>query len=178
MFKNYFKVAIRNILKYKFFSFINILGMTIGITACLLIILYVTDELSYDRFHAKANRIYQVGLHGKIAGQDIRTSNTCPPLSVALVEEVPGVEEATRIAPFFGQAVIKYNDKAFTEEKVFFADSNFFSFFTFKVLEGDPKTALLEPNTAVLTQSMVKKYFGNEAAIGKLITIGNENKSY
>ena len=77
MIRNYLKVALRNILKHKFFSAINILGMTVGITACLLIILYVKDELSYDRFHAHAERIYQVGLHGKIGGQDIRVSNTC-----------------------------------------------------------------------------------------------------
>ncbi|MFZ6012447.1 MAG: ABC transporter permease [Bacteroidota bacterium] len=178
MLKNYFKVAVRNIMKYKFFSFINILGMTTGITACLLIILYVTDELSYDRFHAKADRIYQVGLHGKIAGQDIHTANTCPPIYAALVEEVPGVDEATRIAPFWGQAVFKYDEKAFTEEKIFFADSNFFSFFSYSLLEGDKKTALLEPNSIVLTQSMAAKYFGSEPAMGKLLTIGNEEKPF
>src|SRR6185369_15979729 len=99
MFKNYFKVAVRNILKHKFFSAINILGMTTGITASLLIILYITDELSYDTFHANADRIYQVGLHGKLGGQDIRTSNTCPPMAAALVSEVPAVEAATRIVP-------------------------------------------------------------------------------
>ena len=129
MLKNYFKVAVRNILKYKFFSAINILGMTIGITACLLIILYVTDELSYDRFHNNADRIYRVDLHGKIGGQDIHTSTTCPPMAATLVEEVPGVEEATRIANFWGAGVVKYEDKAFTESKIFYADSNFFSFF-------------------------------------------------
>src|SRR5688500_4828297 len=108
MLSNYFKVAIRNILKYKFFSAINILGMTIGITACLMIILYVTDELSYDRFHEKADHIYQVGLHGKIGDQDIHTTSTCPPLADALIEEVPGVKEATRIANFWGASVVKY----------------------------------------------------------------------
>jgi putative ABC transport system permease protein len=178
MYKNYFKVAFRNILKHKFFSAINILGMTIGITACLLIILFVADELSFDRFHAHAERIYQVGLHGKIAGQDIRTANTCPPLYAAMVNEIPEVESATRLAPFFGQPSIKYGDKAFTEEKVLFADSNFFEFFTFKLLEGDAKTALKEPNSVVLTEAMTKKYFGEEAALGKLLVIGNDNKSY
>src|SRR5580704_13829531 len=98
MINNYLKVALRNILKHKFFSAINILGMTVGITACLLIILYIKDELSYDRFHANADRIYLVGLHGKIGGQDIRAASTCPPLSFAMVHEIPEVEEATRIA--------------------------------------------------------------------------------
>jgi putative ABC transport system permease protein len=178
MLKNYFKIAVRNIFKYKFFSAINIFGMTIGIAACMLIVLYVADELSYDRFHTRIDNMYQVGLHGKIGGQDIRTTNTCPPMYAALTEEVSGVKEATRLAPYFGQAVVKYGDKAFTEGKVFFADSNFFNFFTFKLLEGEPAKVLSSPNSVVLTQRMVDKYFGEEPSIGKVITIGNENKSY
>jgi putative ABC transport system permease protein len=178
MFNNYFKVAIRNILKHKFFSAINILGMTIGIAACLLIILYISDELSYDRMHVNADRIYQVGLHGKIAGQDIRTANTCPPLADALVRDVPEVEAGTRISPAFGNPSVKFDDKAFTEEKVMYVDSNFFEFFTFTLLEGDPKTVLKEPNTMVLTQSIAKKYFGDVPAVGKILTIGNDNRSF
>ncbi len=178
MFRNYFNVAVRNILKHKFFSAINILGMTIGVTACLLLILYVSDELSYDRFHANAERIYQVGLHGKIAGQDIRTANTCPPMAAALVSEIPEVESATRVTPYFGRPAVKYADKILTEEKVFFADSNFFEFFSFVLKEGDVKTALKEPNTVVLTEDIEKKYFGNEPGVGKLMVIGNDNKTY
>ena len=178
MLQNYFKVALRNILKYKFFSAINILGMTIGLTACLMIILYVVDELSFDRFHKNANRIYQVGLHGKIGGQDLRVANTCPPLAQAMVNEIPEVEAATRIASWFGQPAVKYEDKSFAEEKMFFADSNFFDFFSFRLLEGDPKTALKEPNTVVLTPGMAIKYFGDEPALGKMLTIGADNRSY
>lgn len=174
MIRNYFKVAFRNIMKYKFFSAINILGMTIGVTACLFLILYIADELSFDQFHKDAGRIYQVGLHGKIAGQDIRTANTCPPLYRAMVEEIPDVEDATRIAPNRGQ-VVKYEDKAFTEDKVFSADSNFFSFFSFKLLDGDPATALKEPNSVVITEAMATKYFGAENPIGKLMSIGGNN---
>jgi putative ABC transport system permease protein len=172
MLRNYLKIAVRNILKYKFFSAINILGMTIGLTACILIIMYVTDELSYDRFHAKADRMYQVGLHGKIAGQDIRTANTCPPLARALVDEIPDVESSTRIAEFWG-SVVKYEDKAFTEERVYYADSNFFKFFSFDLISGDPKTVLQEPKSVVLTQDMANKYFGDEPALGKFIIIGD-----
>ena len=178
MLRNYFTIALRNILKHKFFSLITILGMTVGVTACLLIILYIKDELSYDRFHDHANRIYQVGLHGKIGGQDIRVANTCPPMVRTLVEEIPEVESATRLARYFGQAVVKLDDKAFIEEHVFFADSNFFSFFSFGLLEGDVKTALTEPNSIVLTEKMVKKYFSSGHALGKVLIIGNENKSY
>ncbi len=177
MLKNYFKVAFRNILKHKFFSFINILGMTIGVTACLLIILYVSDELSFDKFHTKADRMYQVGLHGKIAGQEIYTSTTCPPMSAALVADIPEIEESTRLDGY-GLAAIKYGEKAFTEEKIFYADSNFFQFFDFKLLEGDAKTALKEPNSIVFTTGLAKKYFGNESAIGKLVTVGNDSATY
>lgn len=178
MLKNYLNIALRNMLKHKFFSAINILGMTIGITACLLIVLYVTDELSYDRFHAKADRIYQVGLHGKIGGQDIMTSTTCPPMAEGFVKEIPGIEEATRIADFWGASVVMYDDKSFTEENIFYADSNFFSFFSFQLIEGEQKTALLEPNSVVLTKKMATKYFGKESPMGKLLVIGGDNKTF
>jgi putative ABC transport system permease protein len=178
MFQNYFKVALRNILKHKFFSAINIFGMTMGITACLLIILYITDELSYDKFHVHADRIYQVGLHGKIAGQDIVTATTCPPLAEAMTNEIPEVEAATRITPFYGNPAVKYADKAFTEEKVFYADSNFFEFFTYPLLEGDARTALQEPNCMVVTESIAKKYFGTESPVGKILIVGNDKVSY
>jgi putative ABC transport system permease protein len=175
MYKNYLKIALRNIGKYKFFSAINILGMTIGITASLMIILWVADELSYDRFHKDYDRIYQVGLHGKISGQDIRVSNTCTPLAPTLEAEVPEVESATRLVPFFGSPAIKYEDKVFAEERVFFVDSNFFQFFSFRLLEGDPKTALKEPNSIVFTSELATKYFGETSALGKMVTInGNE----
>lgn len=180
MFKNYLKVAFRNILKYKFFSLINILGMTIGVTACLLIALYVTNELSYDRFHEQANKIYQVGLHAKLGGQDIMTSTTCPPMADAFVKEIPGVEQATRIAEVWGSGVVKYDPSnlMFTESKLFYADSNFFEFFSFKLLQGDPKNVLMEPNSVVLTRSMEIKYFGTESGIGKLLSIGGHEKTY
>lgn len=172
MFKNYFKVAVRNILKHKFYSAINILGMTIGVTACILIVLYVVDEISYDRFHKNADRMYQIGLHGKIGGQDIRTTNTCPPLSQAMSDEIPDVEASTRVAEFWG-SVVKYGDLAFTEKRVFYADSNFFSFFTFELLSGDPKTVLTNPQSVVITREMAAKYFGDEPALGKMMIIGD-----
>ena len=178
MIKNYFKVAIRNIFKYKLFSAINLLGMTLGVTACLFIILYVSDELSFDRFHEKTDQLYQVGLYGKIAGQDIRTTNTPPPMAEALVNEIPDVAEATRIAPFWGQPIVKNEEKAFTEEEVYYADSNFFSVFSFKLLQGDKKTVLMEPNSIVLTEDIATKYFGDEQALGKLVTVGDYDKAF
>ena len=152
--------------------------MTIGLAACFLIILYVADELSYDRFHSNGDRIYQVGLRAIIAGQDIRVANTCPPMAAALVAEIPEIESATRVAPYWGRPAVKYEDKVLTEEKVFYADSNFFEFFTFVLKEGEIKQALKEPNTVVLTEEMEKKYFGTESGMNKLIVIGNENKTF
>ncbi|HCW08239.1 MAG TPA: hypothetical protein DGG95_12835 [Cytophagales bacterium] len=177
MLKNYFVVALRNIRKHKFFAAINILGMTVGITACLLITLYIINEFSYDRFHANAERIYQVGLHGKIGGQDIRVTNTCPPMAAALVADIPEVESATRLNGW-GKPTLRYGDIAFDEEKVYAADSNFFKFFSFKLLSGDPVTALKDPASVVLTEKIAKKYFGNENPLEKMIVIGNEKKTY
>lgn len=177
MLKNYFTIGIRNILKHKFFSAINILGMTIGITSCLFISLYVINEFSYDRFHANADRIYQVGLHGKIGGQDVRVTNTCPPMAAALVADIPEVESAIRLNSW-GRPTLRNGETAFDEEKVFSADSNFFQFFSFKLIAGNPATALKEPNTVVLTKKIAKKYFGTESPLEKTIIIGNDKKMY
>ncbi len=178
MLRNYFKVAIRNITRYKFYSAINLLGMTIGLTACLIILLYIVDELSFDKFHRNAARIYQVGLHAKISGQDILVANTCPPMGPALIQEVPEVEAMTRIAPYYGEPSIKYEDKVFAENKVFYVDSNFFEFFDFRLLEGDPKSVLKEPNTLVMTEEIARKYFGSESPVGKLVVVDNQNQTY
>lgn len=177
MLKNYFKVALRNILKHKFYSSLNIAGLAFGLAACFLIGLYIHDELSYDKFHYDSENVYCVALHGKIGGQDIQTAASCPPLAQAIVGTIPGVEQATRIREW-GNLVMKYEDKAFTETKALLVDSNFFEFFTFQLLEGDRKTLLKEPNTMVLTQEAAIKYFGDEPALGKIITVGNDNTAF
>lgn len=177
MLRNYLNVAIRNILKHKFFSFINIIGMTIGITACLLIVIYINDELSYDRFHAQADRIYQVGLHGRIAGQDIYTTTTCPPMAGAFMSDIPEIESATRLKQTYGLSV-KYEDNKFTQDQVFYADSNFFQFFSFRLLQGDAGTVLKEPNSVVVTEAMATKYFGEENPVGKLMVMGQDQTTF
>ncbi len=176
MIKNYFTIALRNIRKHSFYSSINILGLAVGVAACLFILLYITDELSYDKFHKNTESIYRIGLHGKIAGQEMLTASSCPPLASALVAEIPGIEEAIRINRR-DNMVFKNEHKSFTEDRIFFADSNFFKFFTFRLLEGDPTTALKEPNSIVLTPELASKYFEG-SALGKLITVGNQNKSF
>jgi putative ABC transport system permease protein len=171
MLKNYLTISIRNILKRKFFASINILGMTAGITACLLIALYVINEFSYDRFHANADRIYQVGLHNKFGERDVRSTSICPPLADAMMTEIPEVESTLRLNRW-GKPVFRYGEKAFTEDKVLFTESNFFDFFSFKLISGNTKTALKEPNSIVLTEKTARKYFGDDNPLEKLILMG------
>ena len=178
MIRNYIKVAIRNILKYKFFSAINVLGLSIGMACCLFIYIYVTDELSYDKFHQDADKIYRIGLLGRMAGQEFNTANSSWPVAPTLQEELPGIESTLRMWPRQVPLVFKYEDKTFSEEKVVYADSNFFDFFSFHLIEGDRSSVLTEPNTVVLTPGLAVKYFGDENPMGKLITIGNDNTSF
>ncbi len=177
MFRNYIKVAFRNILKHKFYSALNILGLAFGLTACFLIGLYIFDELSYDTFHKDATNVYRIGLMGKMAGQEVNTSSSCSPLAQTMVADIPGVEQATRISKD-GNLVMKFADKAFVEQNVIYADSNFFEFFTFTLAEGDFHTAFKDPNTLVLTKAAATRYFGNESALGKIMTVGNDNSAF
>jgi putative ABC transport system permease protein len=177
MFENYFKVALRNILKHKFYSSLNIAGLALGLAASALIGLYIVDELGYDKFHTDHENLYAVALHGKIAGQEVYTSSSSPPIAQTMVNEIPGVESSMRIRQWYN-VVVKYEDKAFTETKVLAADSNFFDFFTFRLKEGDPKLVLREANSVVMTPAAATRYFGNESPIGKIITVGNKNEPF
>ncbi|UII20384.1 ABC transporter permease [Fulvivirga ligni] len=163
--------------KHKLFSVINILGLTIGIAGTLFIIMYIQDELGYDHFNEKGDRIYRVNLHGKLAGQDIHTTSTCYPLYKAMVEEIPEVEQATRVNDM-GEWIFRYEDKAFKEEKVMTADSNFFNIFSYELLKGNPKTALMEPNSMVISASLATKYFGEDNPLDKTMSIGNDKSNY
>jgi putative ABC transport system permease protein len=177
MIRNYLTVALRNMLKHKFYSGINILGLSIGIASCLLILLYVVDELSYDRFHVKANRTYRIGLEASLGGQNFDAPITAAPMAAALVKDLPEVEAATRLFSLNAE-VTRYGDKVFTEKRVAFADSNFFNVFSFRLKEGNPAAVLLEPQTLVLSETTARKYFGNGAAVGKTLIVGNFNASY
>jgi putative ABC transport system permease protein len=115
---NYFKIALRNLIKYKSFSLINITGLAIGIASCVLILLFVKDELSYDRYHEKADRIYRVHTEGRLGDNEFRMAVSPAPLAFTLVEEFPEVEAAFRIRNY-GFPVFRYGDKAFSEERVF-----------------------------------------------------------
>ena len=166
MFKNYIKIALRNFLKHKGFSFINIFGLAIGVACCVLIVLYVLDEVSYDQHHEKADQIYRVGIRGFVNNSLFHGVVTPAPMAQTLVNEFPEVTAATRLRNF-GFPVFRYGDKVFSEEKVFWVDQAFFDVFTVPFIKGDPKTALAQPKTIVLTRSMALKYFGDEDPMGK-----------
>ena len=159
MIKNYFKIAFRNLARHKGFSAINIFGLAFSLAAFLLIVLFVSDELSFDRSHANASRIYRVIQHARWAENDLHLATTSAPFSTALKAEFTGIEEATRILPE-GGGMITYNNKTIKAENVFFADNSIFKIFTFPFLFGDPATALGEPQAIVISESLAKKLFG------------------
>ncbi|HXB29047.1 MAG TPA: ABC transporter permease [Puia sp.] len=177
MIKNYFKIGIRSLLRNKFFTAINIFGLTLGMTTCLLIMLYVQNEMSYDRFNKKADQIVRVVFRGSIQGEKMKEAMVMPPIAQTFKSEYPEVLEATRLRNY-GNPRITYGDKTFKENAFAYADSNFFEVFTLPFLKGNPKTALLEPNTIVISESVAKKYFGSEDPIGKVLQFKDLNTSF
>ena len=173
MFRNYLKTAWRNIRKNKLFSFINILGLSIGIATCFIIMLYVQDELSYDRFNKNADNIARVVFHANLNGGKIDESVTMPPVAQTMKKDFPEVQDATRILSF-GTPKITYNNTVFKDDKFALVDPNFFSIFTLPMIEGDAKTALTQPDGIVITQEISEKYFGKAEPIGKIIEINSD----
>jgi putative ABC transport system permease protein len=174
MYSSYFKIAFRNLAKRKFYAAINILGLSVGLTSCLLIFLYIHHELSYDTMHTQADRIYRVGMKWDVADQKIDVTVTPGPLAATMVEEFPEVENATRICHFFSTQTIRHGEIAINEDQVLLADSTFFDVFSFPLVAGDPATALVKSNTAVITETMARKYFGDAPALGKTLLVGDE----
>ncbi|OGU55898.1 MAG: hypothetical protein A2V66_18260 [Ignavibacteria bacterium RBG_13_36_8] len=172
MLKNYFKIAIRNLLKHKGFSLINITGLAIGIACCIIIMLFVQNELSYDRVYNNSDRIYRMVLDGKLGENEFNLAVSASPLAETMVRDFPEVENSTRLFRG-GFPVIRYKDKVFSEERYFWADSNFFDVFQLSFIAGDPKTALRDPNSVVITESTARKYFGDENPMGKYINSDN-----
>jgi len=177
MLKNYIKIAYRNILKNKFYAFLNLMGLALGITAALFILIYIQDELSYDRFHTDAEQMYVVGIDGRIGKQVFHGIFTPSPMSEGAKREIPGIDEATRTYQA-QDMIMRYKNADYTQKHIVWADSNFYNFFGFRLLKGDPSTALSGPNKIVLTQSTAEKYFGAEPALGKTLIVGNNGDSY
>ena len=165
---NYFKIALRNLLKFKAYSFINILGLAIGVAACIMILLFINDELSYDRYNKNADRIFRVHLKGSIMGKEINTALSPAPLGETFVKDFPEVAQYTRIIPT-ANMLIRYKENVFNETKFFWADSTLFEVFTMPFIKGNPGTALSQPHSVVLTETLAKKYFGSEDPIDKIM---------
>jgi len=175
MFKTYLLIAFRNIKKYIGYSFINIAGLSICTSCCILILLYIQHEFSFDKFHNNANNIYRVvqQQEGKnFQGKDC--FNSIPAvLAPTVKKELPDVLSISRLKKY--ERVVKYHDLIYSEKRFLYAEPSFLEIFAFPVIMGNPKTALTEPNTVMITQRMAKKYFGNELPIGKVINVNGED---
>ena len=174
MIKNLITAAFRHILKNPGYSILNILGLSLGIASALFLIIYVSDEISYDRYHEKADRIYRVS--SKITEPDDQfTWNVAQiPFGPQIAKDYPEVEAFVRFIPM-NRTLFRYQDKEYNEEDFYYVDSTLFDIFTYKVLKGEVKSALIEPDKIILTETAAGRYFGNDDPIGKTITSGNNS---
>jgi putative ABC transport system permease protein len=168
------------LLRQKIYTAINIAGLAIGMSCCLIILMLVGDELSFDRHHEHADRIYRVTLDARLQDKDFRTARSSGPVAASLMTELPEVEAATHFRSRSGtpttNCAVRFGDKAFNENFLFFADSMFFKVFTCDVLEGEVKTFLTQPNTIIITDAMARKYFGDLPALGKILEVDGSSQ--
>ena len=177
MYKNLLNHSLRALNRQKSYVFLNIIGLSVGIACSLLIALYLFNEISYDKFHAKRDRIYRVILDGKIGEQEIKAAYTCSPLGSALLNEVPEVEAFVRVN-FWGETILRNYEQSFSEDAFMEADSSFFSVFSFPLLKGDERSVLNEPHTLVLSETAASRIFGNEDPIDKMLKVGMDTILY
>ncbi|HYG01347.1 MAG TPA: ABC transporter permease [Chryseosolibacter sp.] len=177
MIKNYLLIALRNIRKHFTYSMINIFGLGLGLATCMLLMTWVSHELSYDRFHENADRIYRSSLEMNSNGQQIRTS-VSPTALLPALKGFPEITEGVRVynPSSWNPYVVKKDDKLFQEKRFYFADSTFFEVFSFPLTKGNPETALKDPNSVVLTKTAAKKYFGDEDPVGKTLRVNDTNE--
>ena len=170
MLKNLFKTAVRHILKHSGYSFLNVFGLTLGISSALFLIIYVADELSYDRYHEKADRIYRVSSKITTSDDQFTLNVAMIPFGPQAAHDYPEIQAFVRFFNIQPGAFFKYEDRGFYEDNFYYADSTLFDVFTYKVIKGDVKSALLGPNKIVLTEKIAAKYFGKTNPIGKTLT--------
>ncbi len=172
MFENYLKIAIRNLRRNKIYSFINIAGLSMGLACAMLIILYVKDEVSFDKFHRNVDNIYRIASYSSFQGEEHKDGITGFLQGPRFTQNVPGIETFVRVQS--GAQDIKTGTEIQSREMLF-ADSNFFQIFTFPLLEGNPKTCLKDPNSIVISEAEALKQFGTKDAIGKLMLVKNDS---
>ena len=175
MIKNYLKIAWRNLMKYKFISFINLFGLTVGLTCCLLITTYILNELSYDKYNKDADQVYRVTrtFYNGNGDVSLNLATVAPPFGYYLPTDFPEIQKMTRLLNN-GTTPLRYKDKLINEPNVYFADENLFDVFTVPVLKGNPKKSLSDPYSVMLTEETAKKYFGNEDPINKVLRANNQ----
>jgi len=170
MLKNYFTIALRTLKKHKGYSLINIAGLAVGLAGCILIMLFVLDEVRYDRYHDKADRIFRLVFEARLSGDDLTDPVTPAPMAGTLTALFPEVEFAARLTRD-GNVVVEMEEQRYREDRFFYADSSLFDVLTIPFVQGDPGTALEEPNTIVLTETTAQKYFGGDDPVGQRLTV-------
>jgi putative ABC transport system permease protein len=182
MLKNYFKIAWNNLKKNKVFSFINIFGLSVGLASCMLISLYIRNEMSYDKYQQNGNNIYQLNTIFIKKGEETKTATTPSPMAMTMQMDFPEIEQTTRLVALFAEdkTLLQYNEKngvpkSFYEPKGYLADSTFFRMFTYRFIEGNPATALNDPKTIVLSEEIAKKIFGDQPALNKLVHVSSSS---
>jgi putative ABC transport system permease protein len=174
---NFFVNAMRNMRKQRGYIVLNLVGLAIGLTSFLFITLYVINELSYDRFHKNYSNIYRLKVVGRMAGGTLDQAVTAAPMAQAMLNDYPEVLHVTRVTQL-GAWLIRFGENKFNEDGVLFADSTFFNVFDFKLLRGDPKTALVRPRSMILTEKYAKKYFGNNDPMGQKVIVEADSILY
>ncbi len=173
MLLNYFKITLRNIFKHKGYAFINIAGLAIGMACCLLISIWVLDELSFDTFHANAPDLYRVEENQHYSGRVYHVTVTPHPLGPALKSEISGIQDAARVV-WAGGHLLRYEDKVFFESDIRGVDPSFLRMFTFPLIRGESETALNSPFSLVISEDMADKYFPGEDPLGKVVSVNNQ----
>jgi len=173
MFKNYLKIAFRNTIRQKSYSFINIAGLTIGLTCFILILLYVRYELNYESQHLNADNIYRTNIIMHHPNRVFKSSHSMVPLGPSLKTEIPNIVEFTRILDF-GKSLVCYQDKKFNENNLVIADQGFFNLFTIPVISGNVASALTDKFSVVITESMAEKYFGDQNPVNQTLIVDNQ----
>jgi putative ABC transport system permease protein len=174
MLRNYLKVVARDFARHKVYSLINLFGLVIGMTCCILILLWVANELSFDRYHDNADHIYRLYHYLNIGGHERHAPMTSPPMAPAIIQDFPEVVNAVRLSPE-NRMSVEYKDNRFYEDEIRYADNSIFEVFSFSILKGNVKTALLAPYSVVITEEIAEKYFSGEDPIGKTLRFNSAN---